>query len=658
MTSLLSRVVAAFSPRADANPLDDRYYEGAFQYADSMSGVQVSRELALRQAVFYRCISIRAQAFAQLPVGVYQRGENKRTEIPDHPLARALDRPNPWQTSFAWRREMWCDILLSGHAYNQILYPEGQGGKPTFIPLDADRVKEITKEGDTVRTYEFTRKSGEKVRLVGDRDVWHMSSMNGRGLVELARETLGLAISTQNHASTFMRRGVKSTGVLEHPGRLKPETATAMSANFNQAYGGQAGHGKIPVLYEGMKFSALSMNNRDAQFAELKTSSLEELATFCGVAPYMVGMIEKQTSWGSGVEEQNLTFIQYTLGPDCILFEQESARVFLDSGQGTNGKYVRMNQSAFLRGRTKDRFDVYGVAIDKHIMTPNECREREDMDPLEGGDEFPAVPGAQMGTAPEDPEDPEDESMPPAKPKQAKGEESAPVVGVTMAEIVALIAGQRAPMVPNDDRAAVLARSIAAELLKAEARDMAEIAKANAGDSGKWANVVTSYHGRRVAVVAASLSISEEQAKGYCKEQARLAVEGGAKALETWAEDHAERVSGLALGPEVVGRIASSHPVVNIHNHPPAQTINVAPAAVSVSTPAQTINLPEMAPTFNVAAAAPAPPPAVQDIRIIGAVDASVSKMPKPHETTTTTTVESRDSEGRPVKVRHESKGK
>jgi len=510
MTSLIGRVIDAFTPKAEANPLDDRYYTSSTMFGPSLAGVNVTRENALRQAVFYRCVAIRAQAFAQLPIGVYQRGEKTRTEIPDHPLSKAFERPNPWQTSFAWRREVWCDFLLGGHAYNQILY--GPGARVSFVPLDADRMRETTKEGDRVRTYEFTRRNGERVTLVGDRDVWHIEAMGGRGLVDLARETLGLAISTQNHASMFMRRGVKATGVLEHPGRLKPDTATAMGANFNATYGGQAGHGKVPVLWEGMKYNVTSMTHQDAQFTELKSGALEEIATFCGVAPYMVGMIEKQTSWGSGVEEQNLTFVQFTLGPDCTLFEQDAARVFLDgdSEQGTNGKYVRMNQRALLKGKHTERATFYKTLIDAHVMTPNEARELEDMDPIEGGDEFPAVPGAQMASDP----------SAPAVPKQAKAE----------------------------DRAAALARAIAADLLRAEARDMVEIAKTTATDSAKWSRAVGAYYARRPEAVAESLSITREQAEAYCKEQARIASEGGARAVDTWTADHSGRVVSLALG--------------------------------------------------------------------------------------------------------------
>ena len=79
-------------------------------------------------------------------------------------------------------------------------------------------------------------------------------------------------------------------------------------------------------------------------------------------------------------------------------------------------------------------------------------------------------------------------------------------------------------------------------------RNAHAIAKTTATDSGKWAQAVSTYFGRRADVVAQSLSITKDEAKAYCKEQARIATDGGAKALDSWAKDHAGRVVGLALG--------------------------------------------------------------------------------------------------------------
>ena len=520
MTSLIRSIAGSFGLRADANPLDDRYYDKDFSFTAS-AGPNVSKDNALRVGVFYRSVIIRAQSFAQLPIGVYQRGQKTRTEISDHPLAMAFDRPNPFQAGIEWRRDVLIDLLLWGNAYNQIVF---SGDGLQFIPLDPLRIREVTKEGDRVRSYELTRQNGQKIILVGDRDVWHLKAAFGKGLLDLARNTLGLAISAEAHSSAFMRRGVKSSVVLQHPGRLKAEVAKAMGENFNAAYGGSEGYSKTPVLWEDMKVQTISIDHQKAQFLELDAATQERIATFAGVAPYMVGIIEKQTSWGTGVEEQFRTFNTLSQSPDCRYFEQDAARVFLDSGRGTNGKYVRLNDAAMLRSRNMEQAQIHEIQIRSHVKRPNECRLDLDMDPYEGGDDFPAVPGAQMGEAPnhdpskgaEDLTDPPDSE--PAKPKRMKA----------------------------TDKTEQLARWIAGDLLRAEAAGLMEIAKTTASDPEKWARAVSAYYGRRKGTIVESLSITPEQAEAWCKEQSRLASEGGAAALTTWTE-HTGRLVALAL---------------------------------------------------------------------------------------------------------------
>ncbi len=205
--------------------------------------------------------------------------------------------------------------------------------------------------------------------------------------------------------------------------------------------------------------------------------------------------------------------------------------MFLDSGRGTNGKYVRINDAAALRSRNMDQATIHKTYVDSHIKTPNECRMDLDLDPIEGGDEFPAVPGAKNGTE----EQPADA---PAKPKVVKADSMIPLVAHTEEQSEAIASA----------RLNHLAAWVASELLTAEARDLAEIAKTTATDSGKWAQAVSTYFGRRADVVAQSLSITKDEAKAYCKEQARIATDGGAKALDSWAKDHAGRVVDLALG--------------------------------------------------------------------------------------------------------------
>jgi len=507
--SILSRLVGP-AVEASADPLDDKYYDTG-NYVPALAGVNLGGDASLRQATFYRCVSIRANAFATLPLGFYKRTGKTRVEVTDDPVAKVFERPNPWQSCFSFRRQVQVDLLLKGNAFLQIVY-RGQG-ELWLVPLDPDRVTGPTVNDSGDRIYSYRDQKGQTHQLLGDSDVWHLQTLSaagsrGLGLIDAARETLGISISAERHSALFFRRGVKVNGVLEHPKTLKPETAKEMSRSFSSSYGGESGAGKTPVLWEGMTFRPISMNNRDAQFLETYKEGSVGIATFCGVPPHMVGQTERSTSWGTGIEEQRSDFVTFTVLPDCKMFEEEVERVFLD---GREDIYLRFNVNALLRGKTLERFQVYEIAVRSHIFTPNMCLALEDMDPLPGGDEFPAVPGAQVATE--------------AQPKQMKAE------------------------IPEDfARAGVLAGSLAVRLLTQEAEELAALAAKHSKDPAKWRAAVGSFYGRHAATVASAMDVSAESAAEFCREQERLAVEGGAAALETWAKDHKARLVALALG--------------------------------------------------------------------------------------------------------------
>jgi phage portal protein BeeE len=50
--------------------------------------------------------------------------------------------------------------------------------------------------------------------------------------------------------------------------------------------------------------------------------------------------------------------------------------------------YVKFKMDGLMRGDMATRFAAYSTAIDKEIMSPNEVRELEDLNPYEGGDEY------------------------------------------------------------------------------------------------------------------------------------------------------------------------------------------------------------------------------------------------------------------------------
>ena len=53
---------------------------------------------------------------------------------------------------------------------------------------------------------------------------------------------------------------------------------------------------------------------------------------FYGVPPHMIGLTDKATSWGSGIEQQGIGFVKYTLSRHLVKIEQEINRKLLRDG--------------------------------------------------------------------------------------------------------------------------------------------------------------------------------------------------------------------------------------------------------------------------------------------------------------------------------------
>jgi phage portal protein BeeE len=60
--------------------------------------------------------------------------------------------------------------------------------------------------------------------------------------------------------------------------------------------------------------------------------------------------------------------------------------VGLLSAKDQKNYYAKFNAGALLRGDIKTRFEQYVKGIQNGILSPNECREYEDLNPREGGE--------------------------------------------------------------------------------------------------------------------------------------------------------------------------------------------------------------------------------------------------------------------------------
>jgi HK97 family phage portal protein len=380
--------------------------------AESASGASVSSGSAMRVAAVYRCVDLRATALACLPVHVIAQtaGGDVGRKLPDHPLARLLgSRPNPRQTSYEFRRLLGAHVLLRGNGY--ALKVRSGNRITALLPLHPDRVQVEELDDQSLR-YHYTRKDGARVTF-GQPDVLHLRDLGTDGVVGLSkitlmREAVGVAIQAERFGARMFKNGMAVGGALKHPGKLGNDAHARLRAQMEDRYAGADNAHKWMVLEEGMAIEKLGMTSEDLQFIESRKFQRSEIAMFFGVPPHLIGDVEKTTSWGTGIEQQNLGFLQYTLGGDIAMWEQAIERDLVAPAEAPR-IYVKLNVAGFLRAAAKDRADYFARALgaggSRAWMTPNEVRALEDLPPVPGGDQLPEPPGTAAAADPTPPSD-------------------------------------------------------------------------------------------------------------------------------------------------------------------------------------------------------------------------------------------------------------
>lgn len=357
--------------------------------AEAESGEYVSPETALRCSAVYSCVGILAESIAQLPLKLYRRTAGGKEEVEESPLRRILGwKPNEWQTSFEFREMAMQHLCLRGNFYAYKV-TDSRDEVRELLPLHPDQVT-VEQGPDWSLTYRITFNDG-KQETVDKSRIFHvryrtLDGVRGISPILYHRDTVGLALTTLKHGSRVFRNGALPTGILQHPGKLSKESLERLRESWEASYGG-ANSGKTAILEEGMTFTGLTMSNEDMQYLETRSFQVEDIARIYRVPLHMIQSVEKSTSWGSGIENMSLGFVQFTLLPWIRRLESAIWRDLIPDRE-KESIFPEFLVDGLLRGDIKSRYTAYQLAIQSGIMSPNEVRAKENLNPRPGGDDY------------------------------------------------------------------------------------------------------------------------------------------------------------------------------------------------------------------------------------------------------------------------------
>jgi len=111
-------------------------------------------------------------------------------------------------------------------------------------------------------------------------------------------------------------------GIVTTDASMTVEKAMAIKVRFEQMIAGLSKADKVAVMSNGASFQQSGIPPEDTQFLETRNYQDVQIAVLYRVPPHLVSIVQVSTSWGSGIEEQNKQFVEFTLRPWIERVEQ------------------------------------------------------------------------------------------------------------------------------------------------------------------------------------------------------------------------------------------------------------------------------------------------------------------------------------------------
>ena len=386
----MSRLFGGLEGRANpfenpSIPLTDAGLLDFFGGTPTNAGVSVSEETSMRSMTVWRCVSLLSGLVAGLPLKVYRYSD--KSEV----MVRALRQPSPTGTSFELWETIMAHLLLWGNAYVHKVR-NGAGSIVQLRPIHPSRVRtQITApdaDSDTSATKVFSiADKGGQEHLFTNFDVMHIPGLSFDGIEGLsplgyARQAVAIGQAADLMAAKLFGNGAMLSGILTTDRILTQEQADFIKARWREKMTGVRHGHDVAVMDAGTKFQPISMPPEDAQFLQSRRWQTVEIARWFGIPPHLVGDVEKSTSWGTGIEQQNIGFVAYTVRGWLTRLEQRIGWEIVEPST----QYAEFLIDGLLRGATAERYAAYAQGIQWGWLTRNEARKKENLPPIDGLD--------------------------------------------------------------------------------------------------------------------------------------------------------------------------------------------------------------------------------------------------------------------------------
>jgi HK97 family phage portal protein len=254
-----------------------------------------------------------------------------------------------------------------------------------LIPLHPDRM-EVIQRPDLELEFLHTNAQGARVSYSSE-DIFRVFGLTSNGYDGLSpiaqqRETIGMTKAAEQLSAQLFGNGAKPNAGLKHPKHLSQEAYDRLKESLNDEYNGANALGTL-ILEEGLEWVKIGVDPRDAQFIETMKLGVEAIARMYRIPPHKIQHLDRSTN--NNIEHQAIEYVTDTMQPWAVNWEQAILRDLVPESE-QDRFYPEFALEGLLRGDSKARVEFYKGMFEVGAFSPNMILERENENPVDGGD--------------------------------------------------------------------------------------------------------------------------------------------------------------------------------------------------------------------------------------------------------------------------------
>ena len=364
--------------------LTDEAFWSAWINPSNSAGQTVNESTVMSLSAAWACTRLISETIATLPLQLYERTNKGRRVASEHPLHSILRKnPNSKSTASTYWESNVAAILLRGNSFTR---KQMVGSRLVGLKFMPPHRLNYQKRRDGSIQLMYIEDDGTETR-VPDSQLFHIPGFSldgqyGLSAIKYGAAVFGSALAADDAASGAFERGLMPTVAFTLDRVLTKEQRTDFRTNL-EAITGALNSGKSPLLEGGMDAKTIGIPPKDAQLLESRQYSVEEVCRWFRVDPSMVGHGNKDSNWGTGLEQKLIGFLTFTLRPWLTRIEQAINKNLLSPAE-QDRYYAEFSIEGLLRADSAGRAAFYSVMVNNGIFTRDEVRELENM-PLRGG---------------------------------------------------------------------------------------------------------------------------------------------------------------------------------------------------------------------------------------------------------------------------------